>query len=99
MDHGVELSRGALFYIPVMLADLFPWSLFIPAALWWGFRERANPVVRLLLIWVAAIVIFFSFSGTKEDLYILPIVTAEAALIGAMLAAYSAAVLTLNVCL
>jgi 4-amino-4-deoxy-L-arabinose transferase-like glycosyltransferase len=87
-----EQSRGALFYVPVMLADLFPWSLCIPAALWWGFRERANPVVRLLLIWVAAIVIFFSFSGTKEDLYILPIVTAEAALIGAMLAAYSAAV-------
>jgi hypothetical protein len=31
--------------------------------------------------------VFFSMSGTKEDLYILPIVTAEAALIGAMLAA------------
>src|SRR5207248_1444809 len=49
-----EQSRGALFYLPVMLADLFPWSLLIPAALWWGVRERANPIVRLLLIWVAA---------------------------------------------
>jgi 4-amino-4-deoxy-L-arabinose transferase-like glycosyltransferase len=80
-----EQSRGALFYIPVMLADLFPWSLFVPAALWWGFRQRANPVVRLLLIWVAAIVFFFSLSKTKEDLYILPIVTAEAALVGALI--------------
>jgi 4-amino-4-deoxy-L-arabinose transferase-like glycosyltransferase len=80
-----EQSRGALFYIPVMLADLFPWSLFVVASLWWSVRERANPVVRLLLIWVVAIVVFFSFSGTKEDLYILPIVTAEAALIGAMM--------------
>jgi 4-amino-4-deoxy-L-arabinose transferase-like glycosyltransferase len=82
-----EQSRGPLFYLPVMLADLFPWSLLIPAALWWGFRERANSAARLTLIWVVAIVTFFSFSGTKEDLYILPIVPAEAALIGAMLAA------------
>ncbi len=36
--------------------------------------------------WIAVIVVFFSLSGTKEDLYILPIVPAEAALIGAMLA-------------
>jgi len=82
-----EQSRGVLFYVPVMLTDLFPWSLLIPVALWWAFRERANDVLRLLLTWVAAIVVFFSFSGTKEDLYILPIVTAEAALIGAMVAA------------
>ena len=87
-----EQSRGAFFYIPVMLGDLFPWSLLIPMALWWSFRERANGVLRLLLMWVLAIVVFFSFSGTKEDLYILPIVPAEAALIGAMIAASPGAI-------
>ena len=82
-----EQSRGMLFYIPVMLADLFPWSLMIPVALWWAIRDqRADRVARLLVVWIAAIVVFFSLSGTKEDLYILPIVPAEAALIGAMLA-------------
>jgi 4-amino-4-deoxy-L-arabinose transferase-like glycosyltransferase len=82
-----EQSRGMLFYIPVMLADLFPWSLMIPVALWWAIRnERDNRTARLLVVWIAAIVVFFSLSGTKEDLYILPIVPAEAALIGAMLA-------------
>ena len=76
-----------LFYIPVMLADLFPWSFMIPLALWWAVRdERQDRVARLLVVWIAAIVVFFSLSGTKEDLYILPIVPAEAALIGAMLA-------------
>ena len=80
-------SRGVLFYIPVMLADLFPWSLMIPVAIWWAMRDsRDNRVARLLVIWIGAIVVFFSLSGTKEDLYILPIVPAEAALIGAMLA-------------
>jgi len=82
-----EQSRGVLFYLPVMLADLFPWSLLIPVAIWWAVHERfQDRVARLLVIWIAAIVVFFSMSGTKEDLYILPIVTAEAALIGAMLA-------------
>jgi len=83
-----EQSRGVLFYPPVMLGDLFPWSLLIPVALWWAVRERfENRTARLLVIWIVVIVAFFSMSGTKEDLYILPIVTAEAALIGAMLAA------------
>ena len=83
-----EQSRGLLFYIPVMLADLFPWSLMIPIAMWWAIRyQRHDRVARLLVVWIAVIVAFFSLSGTKEDLYILPIVTAEAALIGAMLAA------------
>ena len=83
-----EQSRGALFYVPVMLADLFPWSLVIPVAIWWGVRTSSeNRVARLLVIWIATIVVFFSFSGTKEDLYILPIVPAEAALIGTLLAA------------
>ncbi len=82
-----EQSRAIWFYVPVMLADLFPWSLLIPVAIWWAVRERLqNRVARLAVIWIAAIVVFFSFSGTKEDLYILPIVPAEAALIGAMLA-------------
>jgi 4-amino-4-deoxy-L-arabinose transferase-like glycosyltransferase len=80
-------SRGLLFYIPVMLADLFPWSLMIPLALWWAMRyHRRDRVARLLVVWIAVVVVFFSLSGTKEDLYILPIVTAEAALIGAMVA-------------
>lgn len=83
---GVQ-TRGLFFYLPVMMADLFPWTLVLPLTLWWAFRERArNQVTQLLFIWIATIVVFFSMSGTKEDLYILPIVPAEAALIGAMLA-------------
>lgn len=82
-----EQARGMLFYVPVMVADLFPWSLFLPIALWWAFREKSNQIVRLLLAWIAAIVVFFSLSGTKQEMYILPIVTAEAALIGGVIAA------------
>lgn len=78
-------SRGMFFYLPVLMGDLFPWSFLLPVAFWWAVHEGTH-ITRLLLIWIASIVVFFSLSGTKEDLYILPIMPAEAALMGAMLA-------------
>jgi len=86
-------GRGPLFYVPVLLTDLFPWSIFLPAALYaavrtvWtspaGAAERRLPL--LLLAWVAVIVGFFTLSKTKQDLYIFPAVTAIAALVGGLL--------------
>ena len=40
----------------------------------------------LYLVWVIVIVLFFSLSRSKEDLYVLPIYPAAAALVGAFLA-------------
>lgn len=40
----------------------------------------------LVLFWIAAIVLFFSLSRSKEDLYILPIYPAAACLVGGLLA-------------
>ena len=80
-------GRGPFFYLPVMLTDTLPLSLALPAAiaLWVRDRRRdaTSPDVRirtLLLLWVAVIVVFFSFSQTKQDLYIFPIVAAVTAL-------------------
>ncbi|HEX6322501.1 MAG TPA: glycosyltransferase family 39 protein, partial [Vicinamibacterales bacterium] len=75
-----EQARPVFFYIPVLLTELFPWSLFVPVALWTAWRLK-RPMPRLLLCWVATIVLVFTFSSTKQDLYIFPIVAALAALI------------------
>jgi 4-amino-4-deoxy-L-arabinose transferase-like glycosyltransferase len=82
---GVRQSRGLFFYIPVVFSDSFPLSLmlFAAAALWWRERDRLH---SLLWCWIAAIVGFFSLSAGKQDLYILPIVPAVAALGGIVLA-------------
>lgn len=79
-----EQDRPFLFYVPVLFTELFPWSLFLPVALWLAARGRgaSRPSIeRLLLAWIAAIVLLFTFSSTKQDLYIFPIVAAVAALI------------------
>ncbi|HYP25685.1 MAG TPA: glycosyltransferase family 39 protein [Blastocatellia bacterium] len=105
-------SRGPFFYVPVILGDLFPWSLFLALALalWLAKKIRAkalpimgesDPVIdarapgdfrpRLLLaLWLVVIVAFFSLSRSKEDLYILPAYPAATAIIGGLLARFSA---------
>ncbi len=85
---GVQ-ARAWYFYIPVVLSDMLPWSLCLPAVVmtWWADRrrDRENVSVRirtLLLLWIAVIVVVFSLSQTKQDLYIFPIVAAVAVLGG-----------------
>ena len=105
-------GRGSFFYLPVLIGDMFPWSLFLPAALWlqssrsirfikgvraktetdWAkarFEINKNESLALLpVIWVIVIVGFFSISRSKEDLYILPVYPAAAALVGGLLSGF-----------
>ena len=83
---GVQ-ARGPFFYLQVLPSDTLPWSLCLPAVVmtWWADRRRegqtaAVRIRTLLLLWIAIIVVFFSLSQTKQDLYIFPIVIAVAAL-------------------
>ena len=77
-------ARGPLWYLPVVFTDSLPWSLFLPAAVAAWLRERSGASVdrirTILILWIGVTVLFFSFSQTKQDLYIFPIVAAIAAL-------------------
>ncbi len=90
---GVNADRPVWWYLPVVLSDSFPWSLFLfPAAVMW-LRERRAPagadagfrIRTLLWIWILVIVGFFSLSAGKQDLYIYPIVPAIVALAGVVM--------------
>jgi 4-amino-4-deoxy-L-arabinose transferase-like glycosyltransferase len=96
-------SRGVLFYLPVLLGDLFPWSLLLAPAIWLSVKARPGKsddlasrrpnaaresLPLLFTIWLGAIVLFFSVSRSKEDLYILPAYAAGAALAGGLLDNY-----------
>jgi 4-amino-4-deoxy-L-arabinose transferase-like glycosyltransferase len=90
---GVRQQRGMDFYLPVILSDSFPISVFLVAAAALAFRTRTRTPTfsfprthTLLWCWIVAIVVFFSLSAGKQDLYIFPIVPAVAALGGAVLA-------------
>jgi 4-amino-4-deoxy-L-arabinose transferase-like glycosyltransferase len=96
--YGEPMDRGLFFYLPVVATDLFPWTVYLPAALaffaargWRARRERsgaasASALGLLLVVWVVVIVGFFSLSQTKQDLYIFPTIVAIAALAGGLVA-------------
>ncbi len=90
-------ERNVWFYVPVLISDLFPWSIFVvagiatgAAALWSRVRnadaarldaDSGIPAFkRFLMIWIVLLVGVFSFSETKQDLYVFPIIPALAAL-------------------
>jgi 4-amino-4-deoxy-L-arabinose transferase-like glycosyltransferase len=80
-------ERGFEYYLPVLVGELFPWSMLIvlPLAVGWrrsyvGDDSGPSALRRLLLCWVVVIVAAFSFSQTKLDLYIFPVMPAVAAL-------------------
>ncbi|HXI88794.1 MAG TPA: hypothetical protein VNO24_02150, partial [Blastocatellia bacterium] len=80
------------------VGDFFPWSIFLIPLAWfaasglWSMKHGTSRSVAdpngsaLLAIWIIVIVVFFSFSKSKEDLYILPVYPAAAALVGQLLA-------------
>jgi len=79
------------YYVPILLAGLFPWSALLPQALVRGWqRNRDNPpeLSRFLIIWVLAMFVFFSMATSKLSTYVLPIFPACAILTGGYLAEY-----------
>ena len=67
---------------------LFPWSVFLPAALRLGYKpgDRAGRTRLLALCWAGALLTFFSFSTTQEY-YSVPCYPALALILGSAMAA------------
>jgi 4-amino-4-deoxy-L-arabinose transferase-like glycosyltransferase len=74
--------RGPIYYyVPVMIAGLFPWVAFLPAGIKGALKERKGAALYSL-IWLGCIFLFFSLSTTKLPNYVLPAMPAAALLIG-----------------
>jgi 4-amino-4-deoxy-L-arabinose transferase-like glycosyltransferase len=92
---------GDVYYHAAGLLVLFaPWSVFLPAALWYSMRqgirnlqadelETANVDTpgkyRFLLVWFLTVLVFFSVAATKLPNYVLPLYPALAILTGRFL--------------
>jgi 4-amino-4-deoxy-L-arabinose transferase-like glycosyltransferase len=81
------------FYLPVVLVGFFPWSGFLPRALWQagrvirrsasGGREPADRLLVTCACWAAGVFLFFSLAGTKLPSYLFPAFPALSLLVGA----------------
>ncbi len=85
---AMENHRGPIvYYVPAILAGMFPWSVFLPAALyraWQAGRETAalRPQLVLCGCWAGVWVACFSLAATKLPNYVAPAYPALALLTG-----------------
>lgn len=83
----------ALFYVPVLFLGFFPWSGFLPVALWRALKGRQASGVRhegedqpdgelefFAAVWLIGVFLFFSASATRLPHYIGPLFPAAAIL-------------------
>lgn len=80
--HGMHHAQPPWYYLTVLPVQLLPWTGLVPAALLLAWRRRGAGT-RFLLVWCLFVVVFFSVSTEKRDLYVLPAYPAFALLIGA----------------
>ena len=85
---NVERAAGSFghaqpfyYFIPHFLGEFMPWTLFLVPA-WSALKEK--PLLRRrLLAWGLLVIVFFSISASKRNLYILLAYPAAAMMIGA----------------
>jgi len=74
-------------YLAMVAAWMFPWSVFLPVALWRHFPRR-RPQTRaergdlFLVLWAAVVVGFFALSASRLEYYSMPAFPALALLAG-----------------
>ncbi len=84
---AMENHRGLFFYyLPVLFAGAFPWSVFLPTAvrgIWLRVKARAEhwDSDLFLACWALTWLVFFSIAQTKLPNYILPIYPAVAVIV------------------
>ena len=70
-------SGPAFYYIVAILVGFFPWSIVLPASIWFCVRDALRRASRhpgqlLLVCWAGLWIGLFSMAGTKLPSYVLP---------------------------
>lgn len=74
------------FYFIRFPVEFLPWTFFLPQAAMYLIKNKLNEnSVKFIFIWFISIFLFFTFSTSKNDLYILPAYPAAAIAIGCYL--------------
>ena len=61
-----------------------PWTVFVPAGIWWWWHDR-DPRRRPLLVWTVVIAVAVSFSGEQRARYFLPVLPSLSLLVAELL--------------
>ena len=80
-----EKTGSRLEALQENLVRFLPWTIFLPAGLWWWWRDR-DPRRRPLLVWTGVIAVAVSLSGEQRARYFLPVLPPLSLLVAELLA-------------
>lgn len=84
-DLHARHPRPFYYYVPIVFAGLFPWSMILPQALRrtaCGETGVTRSLSVFLAIWFVAGLVFFSLATSKLSTYVLPLFPAAALILG-----------------
>jgi 4-amino-4-deoxy-L-arabinose transferase-like glycosyltransferase len=73
------------YYLPTFAAGFLPWTPFLLAALAGAVRSsaaRRDPRTVFLLVWIGAVLLFYSVASAKRSVYLLALYPAAGLLVG-----------------
>jgi len=82
---GAGHRQPFYYYLTTLPVDVLPWTIFIvPALIAYRPYRRIwqTPVLLFFVLWFISVLLFFSVSATKRELYLLPLLPVLALLIG-----------------
>lgn len=83
--HGLHHEQPFWYFFEALPPSLLPWTALVPGALVLAWRRR-SPADRFLLAVFLFVLIFFSISTEKRQLYALPAVPAVALMVAGLVA-------------
>lgn len=79
---NAQHARAWRFFLPIMVAACLPWAALLPATLIKTWKDKAQPAIMFLALWLLLPLAFFSMSRGKLPTYIMPCLLPLALLMG-----------------
>ncbi|OPA82466.1 4-amino-4-deoxy-L-arabinose lipid A transferase [Pseudomonas fluorescens] len=79
---NAQHARAWWFFLPIMVVACLPWAALLPATLLKTWKDKGQPAVVFLALWLLLPLAFFSMSRGKLPTYIMPCLLPLALLMG-----------------
>ncbi|WP_395606622.1 lipid IV(A) 4-amino-4-deoxy-L-arabinosyltransferase [Pseudomonas sp. B22129] len=79
---NAQHARAWWFFLPIMVVACLPWAALLPATLLKAWKDKAQPSIGFLALWLLLPLAFFSMSRGKLPTYIMPCLLPLALLMG-----------------
>ena len=79
---NAQHARAWWFFLPIMVVACLPWAALLPSTVLKAWKDKGQPAIVFLALWLLLPLVFFSLSKGKLPTYIMPCLLPLALLMG-----------------